>query len=90
MTTFDSITLSWSVDEHVISSEVKWQEIGSDGSDERSNMTANNTFTIERLKNNTEYNITVTVYNRAGYNESQLIVLTTEKGKTYKYTITYM
>ena len=29
--TSDSITLSWSVGEHVTSSEVKWRETGSDG-----------------------------------------------------------
>ena len=87
MTTFDSITLSWSVGQHVTSSEVKWQETSSDGSvttDETSDRIAGNTYTIEGLKNNTEYTITVTVYNPAGYEESQPIVITTtEKGKTY-------
>ena len=84
MTTSDSITLSWSVGEHVSSSEVEWQETGSDGSNERSDRIAGNTYTTKGLKNNTEYTITVTVYNPAGYEESQPIVITTtEKGKTY-------
>ena len=85
MTTSDSITLSWSVGEHVTSSEVEWRETGSDGSvttDEGSGRIAGNTFTIKGLKNNAEYTITVTVYNLAGFEESQSIVITTEKGKT--------
>ena len=83
MTTSDSITLSWSVGEHVSSSEVKWRESGSDGSDETSDRIADDTHTIGGLKNNTEYTITVTVYNPAGFEESQPIVITTtEKGKT--------
>ena len=85
MTTSDSITLSWSVGEHVSSSEVEWRETGSDSSvtnDERSDRIADDTYTIERLKNNTDYHIKVRVYNPAGFEESQSIVITTEKGKT--------
>ena len=86
--TSDSITLSWSVDKYVTSSEVKWQETGSDGgvatkaddNEGTSGRITDNTYTIGGLKSDTEYTITVTVVNPAGSMSSPPITRTTEKG----------
>ena len=67
------------------SSEVAWRETGSVTTDDTSGRIAGNAYTIAGLKNNTEYTITVTVYNLAGRNISQPILVTTGK-----YTIAYM
>ena len=81
-TTSNSITLSWSVGEHVAYSEVEWQEAGvttkADDSPVRVDAPGN-TYTIEGLKSNTPYTITVTVVNPAGRVTSS-ITHTTEKG----------
>ena len=81
-TTSDSIKLSWSVGEHVTYSEVEWREAGvttkADDSPVRINA-PDNTYTIEGLKSDTKYTITVTVVNPAG-RETISITHTTEKG----------
>ena len=83
-TTSDSITLSWSVDEHVTYSEVEWGEAGvttkADDSPVRVDA-PDNTYTIEGLKSDTKYTITVTVVNPAG-NMTSSITRTTEKSKS--------
>ena len=86
--TSDSITLSWSVGEHVTSSEVKWRETGSDGgvatkaddNEGTSGRITDNTYTIGGLKSDTEYTITVTLVNSAGSMTSPPITRITEKG----------
>ena len=87
--TSDSITLSWSVGEHVTYSEVVWRETVSDGGvatkadDTVKNKTIDapgNTYTIGGLKSDTEYTITVTVVNPAGSMISPPITRSTEKG----------
>ena len=83
-TTSDSIKLSWSVDEHVTYSEVKWGEDGvttkADDSPVRVDA-PDNTYTIGGLKSDTKYTITVTVVNPAGI-ETSSITHTTEKSKS--------
>ena len=72
------------------SSEVRWRETGSDGgvatkaddSEGTSSRITDNTYTIEGLMSDTEYTITVTVFNTAGYMTSQLIS-TIENGNKY-------
>ena len=73
------------------SSEVKWRETGSDGgvatkaddNEGSSGRITDNTYTIEGLKSDTKYTITVTVVNPAGNMTSQLITFTTENGNKY-------
>ena len=80
--TSNSITLSWSVDEHATHSEVVWREAGvtTKADDNPVRVDApGSTYTIEGLKSNTPYTITVTVVNPAG-NMTSSITLTTEKG----------
>ena len=80
--TSNSITLSWSVGEHLTSSEVMWREAGATtkADDNRVRVDApGNTYTIGGLKSNTQYSITVTVFNPAGSITSS-ISHTTEKG----------
>ena len=81
----NSITLSWSVGEHVTYSEVLWREVGvttkADDNHVRVN-TPGNTYTIGGLNSNTPYTITVTVVNPAGSMTSQPITRTTEKSKS--------
>ena len=85
--TSNSITLSWSVDKYVTSSEVKWRETGSDSgvatkaNDEgTSGRITDNTYTIGGLKSDTRYTITVTVFNPAGSMTSPPITRSTQKG----------
>ena len=83
--TSNSITLSWSVGEHVTYSEVVWQEVGvtTKADDNHVRVDApDNTYTIGGLKSDTEYTITVTVVNPAGSMTSQPITHTTEKSKS--------
>ena len=88
--TSDSITLSWSVDKYVTSSEVKWRETVSDDgvstkaddNEGTSGRITDTTYTIGGLKSDTEYTITVTVVNPAGSMTSQLIT-TIENGIKY-------
>ena len=83
-TTSNSITLSWSVGEHVTYSEVEWREAGvttkADDNPVRINAPGN-TYTIEGLKSDTPYTITVIVVNPAG-NMTSSITRTTEKSKS--------
>ena len=70
------------------SSEVKWRETGSDGgvaddNEGTSGRITNNTYTIGGLKSDTEYTITVTVFNPAGSMANQLITFTIENGNIY-------
>ena len=86
----NSITLSWSVDNYVTYSEVKWQET-SDGSvatkaddnEGTSGRITDNTYTIRGLKGDTKYTIRVTVFNPLGNMSSQLITFTIENGIKY-------
>ena len=83
--TSNSITLSWSVGEHVTYSEVVWREVGvtTKADDNHVRVDApGNTYTIEGLKSDTRYTITVTVVNPAGSMTSQPITHTTEKSKS--------
>ena len=76
------------------SSEVRWQETGSDGgvatkaddSEGTSGRITDNTYTIGGLKSDTEYTITVIVFNPAGNTTSQLIMISTiENGNKYTH-----
>ena len=82
--TSDSITLSWNVGEHVTYSEVEWREAGvttkADDNTVRINAPGN-THTIEGLKSDTKYTITVTVVNPAG-NMTSSITRTTQNSKS--------
>ena len=63
--------------------EVEWREAGVTTNNPVRINTPGNTFTIEGLKSNTPYTITVTVVNPAGSVTSQPITRTTEKGIKY-------
>ena len=88
--TSNSITLSWSVGEHVTYSEVKWREAGVTTKAEDNLVRVDapgNTYTIGELKSDTRYTITVTVVNPAGSMTSPSTTHTTEKGN-YNYHLT--
>ena len=84
--TSNSITLSWSVDKYVTSSEVVWRASNggvttkADGDEGTSGRITDSTYTIGGLKSDTEYTITVTVVNPAGSMTGPPITRTTEKG----------
>ena len=83
-TTSNSITLSWSVGEHVTYSKVEWRaaDVTTKADDNPVRVEApGNTYTIEGLKSNTPYTITVTVVNPAGSMTSS-ITRTTEDSKS--------
>ena len=81
--TSNSISLSWSVGEHVTYSEVVWREAGvtTKADDNPVRVDApDNIYTIGGLESNTPYTITDAVVNRAGSMTSPPITRSTEKG----------
>ena len=73
--TSTSISLSWCVPSGsvVTSSEVMWREASSGTSEGTSGSLTDTSYTIDQLKSNTIYTITVTVSNTAGSTDSQPI-----------------
>ena len=83
--TSDTITFSWSLGLYIDYSVVMWQieDSGSptnDGVSEKIDAPVDS-YTIEGLKSDTEYSITVTVVNPAGNVTSHAIKVTTNKSK---------
>ena len=79
-----SISLSWSVPRGsvVVTYEVMWQELSSDGGINFTSGSINDTnYTIEALQSTTTYNITVTVTNTFGTAHSHPIIISTGTAK---------
>ena len=78
--TSTSISLSWSVPSGsvVTSYEVMWRQLSSNDDRESgiSGSIASTSYTIQELKSNTVYSVTVTVSNAAGSTVSQPIIIT--------------